>query len=81
MSTRKYYSSIWHLWGKDAVGAVENPWEAGVSRESESRILQLRAALWEIRRLIQEGTDRKEICERITHELEYREWSIVDDER
>jgi hypothetical protein len=80
MSTRKYYSSIWHLWGKDTVGTVENPWESGVSVASKSRILELRAALYEIRRLIEADAPKSEISERITRELAHREWSIVDGE-
>jgi hypothetical protein len=78
LSTRKYYSSIWHLWGKDAVGEMANPWESRVPESCESRILSLRATLYEIRRLIEADTEKSEICQRITNELEHSEWSVVN---
>jgi hypothetical protein len=51
----------------------------GISVTGESRILQLRATLWEVRRLIQAGAEKQVILDQISKELKNREWSIVDD--
>lgn len=47
----------------------------------EARILELRATLWEVRRLIAVGAGPHEVMARITRELETVEMELIDGER
>jgi hypothetical protein len=59
---------------------MANPWEDRLSSKGKSRILSLRAALFEVRRMLEAGTEAGTVCDYITSELQFREWTIIDDD-